>query len=305
MVDNGSTDASLELARKEFPQVRIIPNGRNLGFSRGYNIAVPQAKGRLLVFLNNDTEVVSGWLSSLVETLLRRPEAGVVAAKILIHGTGMLNCAGGYLKLWTGCGEIGLGLDEHSALVDKVIEPFYASGAAMALTRELFEKLGGFDDEMFAYGEDLDLCWRARLMGYRIVYAPKSVVYHRFSGTAGILNPWKVGMVTRHQIRSNIRCLSLINLLHSVPAYMLFALAKGFSLSLVTRNPAFAVSVITAVVDSLRFLPVVWKSRQWVQRLRTAPDSKVLSSEDFGLLQSPWRLWQVMRIVQSISRESN
>lgn len=300
LVDNGSNDGSLALVRKEFPQVRIIANGSNLGFSRGYNAAVPQARGRFLVFLNNDTVVEPGWLIPLIDRLLEDSSIGITTCKLLFLGTRILNNAGGYLKLWTGCGELGYGRDGDYLPKNKVVEPFYGAGAAMAIRRELFERLGGFDDAIFAYGEDLDLSWRVRLAGYKVRYVPESVVHHHFSGTWGVFNPRKVRMVTRHHIRAMVKSLSWANLLHALPAYVLFALAKGTALSVVKKSPSYLVSVVLALGDLVRNWGELWQQRRATQKLRVVPDRKVLKSEGFGLLDTPWEFWRVLRVAQKV-----
>lgn len=303
LVDNGSTDESVSLVRSEFPEVRIVGHNDNLGFSQGYNVAVSHAKGRFLIFLNNDTVVKRGWLVPLIQHLIDNRDVGITTSKILFQGTQVVNTAGGYLKLWTGVGELGYGQPEEALPAGRLIEPFYASGAAMAIRRDLFEQLGRFDDRMFAYGEDLDLSWRARLAGYRIVHISESIVYHHLSGTWGGLNPRKVRMVTSHYIRAMLKCLSVMNLLHSLPAHVAFAVVKGLALSMIKTTPAYLVSVVAAFGDVIRDRNEIRRGRRTTQRLRRNPDRVALSSENFGLLDSPWHFWRLLRLTQKIDRQ--
>lgn len=301
LVDNGSTDQSVERVRKEFPQVRVIEHGQNLGFSRGYNKAVPQARGGILAFLNNDTTVEPGWWKPLVQMLSRRSEIGVLTCKLLLRNTETLNNAGGYFKLWTGGGELGYGREVDHFPSSKVIEPFFASGAAMAIRKETFEKLGGFDETLFAYGEDLDLSWRARLMGLKVRYVPESAVHHHHSGTWGVFNPQKVRLVTRHHLRAVLKCLSWPHLLHSVPAYVLFAIAKGLALSVIQRTPAYVTNVLLALWDLAAGCPEIWRSRRRVQAFRTISDRDALRSENFGLLDPPWEFLRILRVARQLN----
>lgn len=302
LVDNGSNDRSVALTANVFPRVRIIANPTNLGFSGGYNAAAPHARGRVLVLLNNDILVREGWIDPLIEPLLNDPKVGITTSKVLFLGTRILNSAGGYLKLWTGGGELGFGRDEASLPVDRIIEPFYASGAAMAIRKEVFERLGGFDSAMFAYGEDLDLSWRARLAGYKIRYVPGSVVYHHFSGTLGGFSPQKVRMVTHHHLRAMGKCLSAFSLLHSLPAYIMFALSKGIALTVIKRDFAYLVSVVSAVGDAIRGVGELRKQRQATRMHKMLPDRMALRSEGFGLMTSPWEFWRVLRVAEEIAK---
>jgi len=305
VVDNGSTDDSVSLVKEHFPQVRVILNGANLGFSRGYNAAVPHARGKFLVFLNNDIVVKQGWLEPIVDTFLENPKIGITSCKMLFYGTNIINNIGGYLKLCTGAGELGFGESENSIKLNKIIEPFYASGAALAIRREIFELLGGFDSKMFAYGEDLDLCWRARLAGFKIRCVPESVVYHRLSASWGLLNPRKVRLVTAHQIRSMIKCLSRINLLFSLPLFLFFALIKGIFLSLAEKNSSYLYSIILACVDNIRDRKELRGKRAATQRLRVVSDHIVLRSEDFGFFEDPRKFWKIFKFLRRWSKKDN
>lgn len=298
VVDNGSSDGSVLLVQEEFPEVKVVVHAGNLGFSRAYNGAVTHVGGSYLVFLNNDTEVERGWLEPLIDQLLERPEIGIVACKLLFFGTRILNGAGGYTKLWTGGGELGFGLDESAFPGNRVIEPFYASGAAMAIRRQLFEHLGGFDEAMFSYGEDSDLAWRARLSGYRVAYCPNSVVHHHFSATWKAFDPHKLRMTTRHRLRGMLKCLSVVNVVHSIPAYMSFALAKGTALSVIESKPSYLLSVLLAFGDIMRSSRDLWRQRSKTQALRVVPDRDVLNSENFGLLTTPWQLWRALGVAK-------
>ncbi|HLW60024.1 MAG TPA: glycosyltransferase family 2 protein [bacterium] len=302
LIDNGSDDGSVDLVKTEFPQVRVISYDVNLGFSRGYNAAVPLARGRFMVFLNNDTEVKEGWLFPLIDALRERPDIGIASSKLVFFGTHLLNGVGGYLKLWTGGGELGFGDAEESFPVGGIIEPFYGSGAALAIRRELFERTGGFDDEMFAYGEDLDLSWRVRLAGYHVKCIPGSVVYHHFSSTLGGVNPAKFKMGVQHYIRAMLKCLSYHNLLHALPIYLVFALIKGGMLSLLTRNQEYLINVFIAFRCIAYNVGEICQKRNATQRLRVVSDRRVFASDGFGLFDAPWHFFRLWRILGSVRR---
>lgn len=302
LIDNGSQDNSVDFTREEFPNVRIIRHGENLGFCQGYNLAVEAVQAAFLVFLNNDTVVEQGWLEPLIGCLHGESDVAIATSKILFLGSRTINMAGGILKLWTGPADLGYGQDE--SLLERLgaIEPFYGSGAAMAIRRDLFQLVGGFDRDYFAYGEDLDLSWRLRLIGYRVRLVRESVVHHHHSGTLGLFNPRKVRLVTRNHLSSLIKCLALHNALHAVPAYITFALLKGVALSFVRRDASFLFAILLSIKEVVVEFPALLRRRRETQLRRRVVDAKVLKSEQSGLITSPREWMRVLSVARSRAR---
>ena len=150
VADNGSTDDSLQWLRLNYPDVRVIRLDRNYGFAGGYNRALREVESEYVLLLNSDVEVTAGWWQPLVEVLDTESDVAAVAPKLL---------------------------------ADMERTKFEYAGAAMCCRREVFESLGGFDEDFFAHMEEIDLQWRMQLAGWRIVVEPKSVVYHLGGGT--------------------------------------------------------------------------------------------------------------------------
>jgi GT2 family glycosyltransferase len=163
--------------------------------------------------------------------------------------------------------------------------------------------LGGFDPCFFAYGEDFDLSWRARLQGYRVRYVPQALVFHYHSGTLGVFNPIKVRMITRHHIEALVKCLSIRRLIHALPAYATFALAKGIALAAVTGEPRYVSSTVGSFVDVTRGIRPLLRRRRETQRLRRVPDRVALHSENYGLVTWPWEWWRHLRIAQTFGHQ--
>ncbi len=184
LVDNGSTDESLELTRRDFPEVKIAETGQNLGYA-AINYALKHAQGDIIVPLNNDTEVAPGWAQALVEALRRYPDAGMAASKILLfERRDTLHSAGD--AFGTDGIPINRGVwqkDEGQFDDDTYI--FGGCGGAVAYRRAMLEDIGFFDEDYFMYLEDVDLNWRAQIAGYRAVFAPKAIVYHHLSASGG------------------------------------------------------------------------------------------------------------------------
>jgi GT2 family glycosyltransferase len=185
LVDNGSTDESVALTRRDFPEVKIIELGQNLGYTGAVNRGIQQATGEVIVSLNNDTEAAPGWAQALVDTLEAYPEAGIVASKMLLFDErDRIHSAG------DGFGVNGLPINrgvwqKDEGQFDKEIYVFGGCGGAVAYRRKMLEEIGLLDEDFFMYLEDVDLNWRAQLAGYRAVFAPQAVVYHRLSASGG------------------------------------------------------------------------------------------------------------------------
>jgi O-antigen biosynthesis protein len=185
VVDNASTDRTRELLAHFRGYVRVIHNEENRGFVDACNQGAEAARGRYLVFLNNDTVVLPGWLETLVETIERDERAGAVGS-LFLYPDGRIQEAGAIV--WSN-GETfhyGWGKSAEDRRFNFAREVDYCSGASLLIRRELFERLGGFDRRYApAYYEDTDLCMGVRSLGYKVVYQPASRLHHFEGATAG------------------------------------------------------------------------------------------------------------------------
>ncbi len=185
LVDNGSADGSLELLARDYPEVRVLALGRNLGLTGGNNAGFRAAQGQVLVSLNNDTEVAAGFVEALVAALLERPEAGMAAAKMLLFDRrDVIHSAG------DGYGVDGIPFnrgvwERDEGQFDEPGWIFGGCGGAVAYRRAMLDQVGLFDESFFMYCEDVDLNWRAQLAGWGCWYTPDAVVYHKLSATGG------------------------------------------------------------------------------------------------------------------------
>jgi len=177
LVDNGSTDGSLARARAAFPHLLVVDTGTNGGFAAGANAGAAMAGGDVLVFLNPDARVLPGAIRTLVEALLATPGAGVAGGGLVADDGGWQPAAArfgpvAHLLLDTRPGRLRARLRRHPHPVDWVY------GTFMAVRRDLFHQLGGFDTRYFVYGEDMDLCFRAARMGARTIHVPGARAVH-------------------------------------------------------------------------------------------------------------------------------
>ncbi|MHA1362064.1 MAG: glycosyltransferase family 2 protein [Candidatus Freyarchaeota archaeon] len=175
VVDNGSTDGSARLAKKMYPQIKLIENGSNLGFCVGNNIGIKYASGSLIILLNNDTIVDKNWIREIVKSA-RDPKVGIVGCRIYFPGTRIIQTLGFRMKFLGYWENIGAGQVDDGQF-DDIEGVDWVSGAALSIKSEVIEKIGFLDPEFYAYCEDMDLCYRARKAGYKVVIS-NAIVYH-------------------------------------------------------------------------------------------------------------------------------
>ena len=191
LVDNGSTDGSAAFVRAHFPWVRVVALPVNLGFAGGNNAGAREARGRYVAFLNNDTAVEPDWIRALAGGVDAAAGFVLTTSRVVyMHDPGIIDSAGDGLLRWGGAFK-----RHHGGPVDaaeKSEEVFGVCGAACLIAKDVFDELGGFDEDFFASHEDVDLSYRARLLGYRCRYVAEAVVRHHGSATLGQLSAFAV-----------------------------------------------------------------------------------------------------------------
>src|SRR5579871_2974178 len=190
VADNGSSDGTAEAVAEGFPAVELIHNGANLGFAGGNNAGIRRALelgATHVLVLNNDTELDPGFVGALLDEAERRPDAGALCSKILFADpSDLIWFAGATFDPRSGYNGRQRGYREHDdGRFDDVHETDRACGAAMLVPREVLEKVGLFDDDLFVYSEDTDWSLRAREAGYRLYVVPQSKVWHKVSAASG------------------------------------------------------------------------------------------------------------------------
>lgn len=207
VADSASTDGSMEMMAEKFPEVRRITLDKNYGFTGGYNRALSMIEAEYYVLINSDIEVQDGWIQPLTETLDRNPEVGACAPKL--HSWYERNmfeyagAAGGYLDSFGFplCrGRIMNMVEKDEGQYDSPADVFWATGACLMIRSSLFRELGGLDDRFFAHMEEIDLCWRMQLEGWKVTVVPESTVYHLGGGTLPKNSPQKLYLNYRNNI---------------------------------------------------------------------------------------------------------
>lgn len=207
VADSASTDGSMQMLAEKFPEVRQIRLDKNYGFTGGYNRALRQIDAEYYVLLNSDIEVPEGWLKPLVQTMDSCPDVGACSPKL--HSWfekdkfEYAGAAGGYLDYFgfPFCrGRLMKMLEKDEGQYDRCADVLWATGACLMVRSSLFNGLGGLDDRFFAHMEEIDLCWRIQLAGYRIRIVPESLVYHIGGGTLPQTSPWKLKLNYRNNL---------------------------------------------------------------------------------------------------------
>jgi GT2 family glycosyltransferase len=309
LVDNGSTDGSLELVRAAYPRVRVVRFDRNLGFCAPYNAAIQECESQFAALLNNDTRVAPDWLSQLVSAA-QRHDAAAVASKILSWTGDTIDFAGGVTSFIGHSWHTDSGQPAARSYAEKPLLSPCAGSALFA--RTTFLDAGGFDEDFFAYFEDVDLGWRLNLFGERVVFAPDAVTYHRVHGTS---SRWAFAHRTRllernalAMIYKNYEASTLDRVLPAAISLLLLRATmrsgiEALTLTLSTKpsdivntHPHLAAHLI-ALEDFCLQLPALRRKRELIQKRRRRSDAALL--ELFG---DPLRLHENGGLYEDVAR---
>jgi len=295
VVDGGSADGSVEMLRRDFPGVRVLDLDRNVGFAAANNRAIRASASSLFAMLNNDAAPDPDWLSELVSVARGRPEFGSFASRMVFaHEPETINSAGISLDL------AGIAWDRMMGEPDAggPREVFGPSGGAALYRRELLEDVGGFDERFFAYLEDVDLAWRARLAGWRCLYVPTARVLHEHSATAVEGSTFKNYHLGRNKIWTIFKNYPMPQLLLYSPLIAGYDLAS-LPYTLATKRD---VSILSGRIAALAALPGLIGERRRIQSRRRASWNELASQMDG--FQPPWKLFsRYARLRRIVSRK--
>lgn len=243
VADNASTDDSLNMLRTHFPECRLIELERNWGFADGYNRALRQIDAEYYLLLNSDIEVTHHWLQPLVEYMDVHPEVAACQPKLLSVSDHdqfeYAGACGGFLDRYgyPFCrGRIFDTVERDNGQYDYVQDILWASGAALMVRAADYWAAGGLDGRFFAHNEEIDLCWRLRLRGRRIVCLPDSYVYHVGGGTLPKSNPMKTFLNFRNNLTMLYKCLPDGELRRVMRVRWLLDYLAAFEMLLLKRN---------------------------------------------------------------------
>jgi len=243
VADNASTDDSLQLLKSRFPEVRLITLERNWGFAEGYNRALAQIEAEYYLLLNSDVEVTHHWLTPLIQILDAHPDIAACQPKLLsvFNRTSFeyAGASGGFIDRYgyPFCrGRIFETVEKDNGQYDNVADVLWATGAALLIRARDYNKVGGLDGRFFAHNEEIDLCWRLRILGRRIVCVPDSQVFHVGGGTLPKVNPMKTFYNFRNNLTMLYKCLPDNELHHVMRTRWFLDYLAAWEMLILKRN---------------------------------------------------------------------
>lgn len=220
VADNASTDQSIIFLEENYPTLKIIKNQTNGGFAEGYNLALAQVEAEYFVLLNSDIEVTPNWIEPIIELMDSNKTIAACQPKILAYAEKTkfeyAGGAGGFIDRWgyAFCrGRVFDFIEEDNGQYNDTIECFWASGACLFVRANLYNQVGGLDAKFFAHQEEIDLCWRLKNMGYKIMACGNSSVYHVGGGTLAMGSPFKTYLNFRNSLYLLFKNLPIAKLL--------------------------------------------------------------------------------------------
>jgi len=273
VVDNGSTDGSEEFIRTNYPEIKVVQTGINLGYAAGNNAGFNVAKGEYIVFVNPDTVADPEWLAELIKPLESDQTITATTSKVLIyyqkdrintcsnknHPTGLTFCRG---------------LNKSADEFNNYQEVSSVSGCSFAVRKDMLKNINGFDPDFFLYQEDADLSWRIRFAGGKIMYVPKSIIYHKFKLS---ITPWKEFYLERNRyliLLKNLDSATLLFLLPSLIVTEILTMSHA-----VLNGPKYIKSKLLAYLWILRNTKTVFAKRR-----ETLSKKKISDKEFFNFL---------------------
>lgn len=278
MVDNASEDDSVAFVGENYPEVKIVEAGGNIGYSAGNNLGIKHAEGDFVLLLNNDVEVTPGWLEPIMEEFQSDVSIGAVQPKIR-H---MINrdefeyagASGGFMDIYGFPflrGRLFYTIEKDTGQYDENMDLFWASGASIAIRKSVLDETGGLDDDFVHHMEEIDLCWRMLLMGYRLRIRTDSLIYHYAGGTIKPDSFMKVYWNHRNSVFMMLKNYSRKRLAFLLPVRILLDYLVVIKAALTSDKKK-----ITAVLEGhkwlIKHIPMIRKKRKKVQFIRKVND---------------------------------
>jgi GT2 family glycosyltransferase len=302
LVDNGSTDGSLEEMREEHSWVKLVENAENAGFSKGCNQGVKASSSpEVVVFLNNDMRVEEAWLRELVSPIARG-ECAATTAKMYSWDGKLMNSAGGGMN-FHGIGIQRGYLEDPGPEYDWARKTLFACGGAMAMDAQIYEDLNGFDEEFFAYYEDVDLGWRTWIAGHEVIYTPKAVCYHHHSSTSKRLPSEMIRLLqVRNPILVCFKNYGEEAFGKAFPALLALAVRRMFACAGIEDDSAFRIE--RAQTDTTGPVRKMWERARGGAET-TYPLTRIATADLIGLndLLGDWDHWMERRREVQATRE--
>lgn len=282
VVDNASSDGSVTAAQSAYPEIIVLRAEENLGFAGACNLGIRRTRGEFIVLLNDDAEVTPGWFSPLFVCLREDERVAACQPKLLSlqqpEQFDYAGASGGLLDIFGypfTRGRIFQSTEKDVGQYDDAREIFWASGACMMLRRSALDTVGLLDEDFFAHMEEIDLCWRLHLAGYRVRVVPSSVVRHQSGSTLREHSPQKIYLNHRNSLVMLLKNYSWLSIAWIFPLRLILEVVAVFTY-VAWSDMRGAWAVLRAFVDFVLRFPSTLRKRRDVQSLRQRSDMEVM-----------------------------
>lgn len=279
--DSNSEDNSVAFVKKNFPRVKVLASNKNLGCAGLSNFAVSRTKEEYIILMSNDMKFDKNCVAELVKTVQKDPKIGIASSVLVKYQKDpqkngyVIDNAGMDMDIY-GFNFPHLNGRLFSQIPQKTFEVFASCGGSFCIRREVYEQASGFDKVFFYLSDDIDLSWRVRLLGYKIVVNPKSFLYHRQSVTLGQIKRIKTRFISeRNILRMILKNYSKLSLIKILPRYFLLELGEFFYY-LLTLRVNMSLAILKAFWWNLINLKDTLKQRKNIQTKRRVKDDKIL-----------------------------
>ena len=271
LVDNVSKDNSHKKCKEKFPTIKLIENNENLGYCEGNNVGLRMARGEYVVILNPDTIVDNNWLDELLKAYENNGE-GLYQPKFLATSDNSMLLSTGQMIQLFGFGYSRSKGNKDENLFEQIEQIDYASGTCLFTSKEILKKIGLFDPFLFAFHDDLELCWRAALNRIKSFYVPKSIVYHPIEGTSFKWSPLKFKLMERNRKYCLLTLYDRSTFFKMLPALIIVDVAVFFfylSKGLIKMK-------ILADLEILKNLKIINKKYSENQKIKNVSDKEII-----------------------------
>ena len=283
LVDNISKDNSHKKCKDSFPTIKLIENKENLGYCEGNNVGLRTAKGEFVVVLNPDTIVDSNWLDELLEAYQNNGE-GLYQPKFLATSDNSMLLSTGQMIQLFGFGYSRSKGDKDEKLFEKIEQIDYASGTCLFTSKKILKKIGLFDPFLFAFHDDLELCWRAALNRIKSFYVPKSIVYHPIEGTSFKWSPLKFKLMERNRKYCLLTLYDRSTFYKMLPALIVVDIAVFFFY----LSKGLMKMKILADLEILKNLKIINKKYSENQKIKNISDKEIIHSFKNEVIVPRW-----------------
>ena len=273
VVDNNSNDDSIRYLQENFNSVKIIHHKQNLGYAKGYNDAIKNINTKYLVLINSDIETTKNWYQPIIDLMEKQIKIAACQPKVLDYNNKnyfeYAGASGGFIDLfgYPFCrGRIFNFLESDKSQYDDDKEVFWATGACLFIKKSSFDEVNGFDEDYFAHQEEIDLCWRLKNKGYKIMVCPKSVVYHVGGGTLEKSSSFKTYLNFRNNLLTLYKNLTRIELIWILPVRFILDGVAGISFLIKKNGFSHLIAVVKAHISFYSKLPKYFIKRKKIKQ---------------------------------------